>query len=426
MKSILHLSIYTFVGFFGAGINFLLLPLLSHHLSPADYGISAILSTYVAFIIPVVGLQASSLIGVEYFHLKDKKEFASLFSSIQLIPILPILFLFTLFIAFYPSIATILELPPHDKWLALSIFPISLLSIYYESALGFQIITKDSRFYAFFNISKVLIEVGLTILFVVWLNMGWKGRVMSWLIVTVLYALISHLYFIRKQLITRVIQWKYVRQGILFGMPLILHAIGKIIVNQSDRIFIAKMVSIDEAGVYSIGYTIGTVILIFATAFANMLSPNIMESLTNPTLTNKLKIVRLSYVGISILILSVFGLMLVTPFLFHFFIDPKYAGGVTYVFWVSVGYLFWGIYMIFVVYVFYYKKSSFLGWLALLNAIVNIGFNWILIPIYGGLGAAYATAISFFVIMVLVIAYSSRLISLPWFDFRRIIGRSKN
>jgi O-antigen/teichoic acid export membrane protein len=425
MKALRNLSIFTFVGFFGAGINFLLMPLLSHYLSPADNGINSILNTYVTLIIPLVGLVAAGLIQVEYYHLEDKREFASLFSSLQIIPIVPTLLLAAVTGLFYPRIAPLLELPPEDLWWALSIFPIAWLSIYIESAVGYQIIQKAAKTYAYFNISRVLVEASLTILFVVILKMGWKGRILSWMLTTFLYSGIAIWYFHGHRLLSWAIKLHYIKRGIIFGAPLILHTLGKFIVNQSDRLFIAKMISVDEAGIYSIGYTLGTVILILSTAFSNMMGPLVMDRLKVFSEKGRLEIVRLSYAGIGVLIAGVALLQIITPFLFKYLIARSYSNGAPYVFWVSLGYFFWGIYLIFVNYIFYYKKNGFLGWMAIVNVVVNIALNLWLIPMMGGLGAALATAISFFIIMVLVVWYATRLVSLPWFEFSRIIGKRK-
>src|SRR2546423_9091503 len=97
-------TIYTFVGFFGAGINFILMPLLSHYLSPEDYGMSSIINAYVSLLSPVIGLVAYGIISVEYYKIKSRLEFASLFSSVQVIPILPTIFLSIIVFAFYHNV----------------------------------------------------------------------------------------------------------------------------------------------------------------------------------------------------------------------------------------------------------------------------------------------------------------------------------
>ncbi|MBS1630822.1 MAG: oligosaccharide flippase family protein [Bacteroidetes bacterium] len=415
MKLLRSLSIYTFVGFFGAGVNFLLMPIISHYLTPEDYGITALINTYVSLLLPLVSVVAYSLISVSYFQLEDPKEFASLFSSVSFIPLLPTLFLFLIAWPSYGSIAAALELPADAPWWGLSMFPLAMMSIYIETTLGYLIYAKQANTYALYNIGKALTEVGLTLVFVVGLRMGWKGRILAWIIASFVFTLVGFVYFFRKGLLTTDIRWKYIREGLLFGAPLILHTLGKFAVNQSDRLFISKMVSVSEAGIYSVGYTIGTVMLIVGTAIANVVSPYIMERLKAPDEAQQRQIRRLTYASMGGLVLVLLLLNLVSPFFFRFFMDPRYAEGAHYVFWVSVGYLFWAIYMLFTAYIYYYKKNNYLVILAGVNIVSNLVFNYIFIRHFGGIGAAYATALSFFINLVLLLFKVKRM--MPWLRF---------
>ncbi len=415
MKSLRSLSIYTFVGFFGAGINFLLMPVLSHYLIPTDYGLIAIINTYVTILIPLVSLVAFSYIMVEYFRMEDKREFASLFSSAAFIPILPTVLLFVVGYFAYDFIAAPLELPADAKWWALSMFPLAAMTIYTDTISSYQIITKDSKYYALYNIFRVLLELSLTLLFVVLMGLGWKGRILSWIVTSILLTLVNFIYFYRNKLLTLHIQWKYVRASIIFGSPLIFHTLGKFVVNQSDRLFISKMVSLKEAGIYSVGYTVGTVLLIGATALANIATPFIMERLQDLNEAKERQIRRFTYLCIGGLVFILLIMNIASPFFFKYFMDPRYMEGSKYVFWVSLGYLFWGIYMLFSSYIYYYKKTRYLIWLAIVNIITNIAFNFYFIREYGGIGAAYATALSFLINLILMLIKVIKM--LPWFRF---------
>src|SRR5215471_6226643 len=92
MQYLKQISIYTFVSFLGAGINFFLMPYLSYYIKPADYGILALINSFVTILIPLTGLVATGLITVEYYKTQNKNEFASLFSSIQVVPLIPTVF----------------------------------------------------------------------------------------------------------------------------------------------------------------------------------------------------------------------------------------------------------------------------------------------------------------------------------------------
>ncbi|TMI64938.1 MAG: hypothetical protein E6H07_03200 [Bacteroidetes bacterium] len=419
MKNLAKLSVYTLVGFLGAGVNFLLMPYLSHFIKPGEYGILSMVNSYVTILIPLVGLVAAGIISVDYFKIKDKAEFASLFSSVQVIPLVPAVFFLLINLLFPGPIATLFEIPVEKTyWLSLSVL-VALLTIYTETLLAFTITEQRPGFFALFNISKLVLEVGLTLWLVTGMKMSWEGRLISWLITNIIFFGVSFYYFHKRGLLTTNITRRYIMAGISFGLPLILHTLGKFVINQSDRVFIAKMVSIDEAGIYNIGYQVGMVMLIFVNAISNFIYPFISERLENPTEVGEKQIIKISYQVIGLSFLSLVFLTIATPTFFAWLVDSSYAQATQYVFWVALSYFFWGIYLVFSSYIFYAKNTKFLAWLSLLNILLNAGLNYILILNFGAIGAAYATCISFFVISIIVTYKANRLYPMPWFTFQK-------
>jgi O-antigen/teichoic acid export membrane protein len=414
MKFLKELSLYTLVGVIGAGINFFIMPVLSHYLTPADYGLLSLFNTYVTILIPVVSISAYSLLSVDFFKQADRRVFASEFSSIQLIPLINTVLLAIVVWLCYGSIASLLELRGAGVRWGLVILLLAFLNIYYDQFTLFLIIQKKAKQFAFFSLLKIGIEIALTFYFVVGKRLGWEGRMYSWLIVSVAFFLIGFIYFLRAGFIKRPVSLHFIKEGIRFGSPLVLHGIGKFVVNQSDRLFIVKMVSLEQAGVYSIGYTVGSLVMIAVNAFFNFYTPYLMERLTDATEEKKMQIIKLNYCYIAGCFVLLIGMLIFSPVLFDYFIDPRYKSGSTYVFWVALGYCFWGGYMLFSGFIFYLKKNRILGWLAVFNVVTNLLFNYFFIKLFGAIGAAYATALSFFLLMILVAIIVQRLYPMPW------------
>ena len=66
------------------------------------------------------------------------------------------------------------------------------------------------------------------------------------------------------------VYWLY---GLKFNIPLIPHYLSGTVLNQSDRIMISKMISIDKAGIYSVAYNASFTISILTTAINQSLVP---------------------------------------------------------------------------------------------------------------------------------------------------------
>lgn len=418
MKLFKTFSVYTIVGFLNAGIGFLLLPVLTRYLTPRDYGIISLMNTYVLILMPIAGLSTSSFISVEYYNNKiPAGEFKRLFSSIRLVPtlvILPLAFLFLLCSSWLPSL---MELPNLAYWLLL---PLTLFVLYQENFRSFLIISKRAKLYGLTTLGKIFIEIPLTILLVIYAGFHWDGRIDAWLATVVFFSLLSFYFYKRWNLLSTDISKDYIRQAIAFGAPLILHEIGKFAINQSDRLFLAKMVSVEEMGVYSVGYQVGMVILIVNTAFANFFSPFFFERMYRGKDKDKLEIIKVSYIFVLSLFLLLVLLTVLTPYFFTYLVGPRFARGAAYVFWVGLGYCFWGIYLVFTNYIFFHKKNKILAILAILNVSLNAACNYFFIQWFGAIGAAYATCLSFFVVAVIVAFIANKTYPMPWLEFRKI------
>src|SRR3990170_4673285 len=296
MKLLKTFSLYTFVGFLNAGVGFLILAVLTHYLSPADYGIISLMNTYVQILMPVIGLSTASFISVEYFNKKlQPDEFREMFSSVRSIPLLMLAPFLVIFILGYSTLPGIMELPLSAYWLLL---PLTLFVLYGDNFKSFLVTTKRTWLFSITTLGKIFLEIPLTLLLIIYAHRQWDGRIYAWLITVIIYTLLSIYYYQKWKLLGFVIKKEYLRQAIVFGAPLILHQIGKFVINQADRLFLAKMISVEEMGIYSVGYQVGMVLLIVSSAFINFFSPFLFEHLNKDTEKDKLKIVKVSYLYI--------------------------------------------------------------------------------------------------------------------------------
>ncbi|HEX2536404.1 MAG TPA: polysaccharide biosynthesis C-terminal domain-containing protein [Chitinophagaceae bacterium] len=409
MKIFRSFSIYVVASVLSAAINFLLLPYLSNRLTPADYGMVAIFNTYVSILAPLMSLLCYSYLNVQYYKTKDRSALVRAVSSVHAIPFLFFLGYLLVVFLFYRPLTAAMEVPDGSvPWLLL--VPVfGLIVNYNEIFNSLLIIEKRAALFGGITVARVLLEAVLTICLISVFDLGWEGRLFAWLAATVLLMLFGFVHLLRRGLLKPVWDASFVRASLAFGLPLLLHTIGKFIINQSDRLFLTKMISISEMGIYNVGYQIGSIVLIFCTAFNNSFVPFLYERLSHLTEKGKKEIARISLFFILALALVVAALILLSPWFFRTFLDARYYRGWRYVSWIGLAYWFWGIYLVFSGYLFYYKRTRFLTFLAVFNVVVNIGLNYLLIGRYGAIGAAYATALSFFLVTVIVVAAASRI-----------------
>lgn len=84
----------------------------------------------------------------------------------------------------------------------------------------------------------------------------------------------------------------------------------------------------------------------------------------------------------------------------HTIIGNDYLGGLVIVPVILLAYLFNGIYGIFTAGIYIEEKSIYVPIMTAIGAAVNVGFNYWMIPVWGIMGAAFATLASYFIMAV--------------------------
>src|SRR5205085_2481742 len=82
------------------------------------------------------------------------------------------------------------------------------------------------------------------------------------------------------------------------------------------------------------------------------------------------------------------------------FINPAYYSGIQYVAWNAFAYFFWGLYALFLGYLYYYRKNKIVILFSIFSVIVCAGTNYYLIKNYNIIGAAYANFITYLILFI--------------------------
>ncbi|GAG19904.1 unnamed protein product, partial [marine sediment metagenome] len=87
--------------------------------------------------------------------------------------------------------------------------------------------------------------------------------------------------------------------------------------------------------------------------------------------------------------------------------------------YVAFSYIMYGFYIIMLAGVFIEEKTKYLPLATLTGAALNVGLNFIFIPEFGIIGAAYTTIIAY-TVMVAILYFISRYIYLVEYEFKRL------
>ncbi|MFT6149922.1 MAG: O-antigen/teichoic acid export membrane protein [Saprospiraceae bacterium] len=414
MKVIKSISIYTIAGFIQKGIEFPLAIILTYYLTKAETGTMGLALIYIGLFSVLLQVGATNAVAIEFFKMPPKL-FRSYFSSAMLTPVI-LLFVSTLVLfIFRYRLSDLMSLPSY--WIP--ILPIGGFCLFLIQLVLMLFRSKNlTMHYAGFNIAYTILIFALSLLLVIIFTLKWEGRVVAVVLTNLTFAGVGF-YFINKwKLATKQIKKVHIKDALLYGGSVIPFTLSSMVINFSDRIFIEKMVGLDEMGVYHVGYTIGSIILIVVMAFTAAFNPFLYEILSKNDERGKRKVALMSYAFLIVLGFCVIGLTIISPLFFRFLIDEKFAAGNLYVFWVAVAYFFFGAYSLFSGQVHYMKKTKALLLVAFINIVLNLLFNYYLILQFGAIGAAYATILSYIVVMIYMFIVARRSIYIPYRQVR--------
>lgn len=407
-------GIYTITSALNAAIPFLLMPVLTRYLTPADYGMVSMFGVLVSFASAFVGLNADSAISRQYYD-RDEVDIRRYISTCLLIFLCSSVVVFFAFYLLAEPLSRITSVPRQWLWAVVIVCAAQFLT---RTVLVLWQVQVKPKAYGTFQIAQTLTNAGLSLLFVVVFGFAWQGRIAGQIITAVFFAIIAIYILYRDKWLPARIDKTYTNHIFKFGIPLIPHTLGAIIITMTDRLFITNMVGLESTGLYSVGYQIGMIIGILEDSFTKAYAPWLFQQLKLEDNDIKIKIVRWTYFYfISILCVSI-ALSLVAPWFLNFFVGEQFSGSAIFVLWIALGYAFDGMYKLVVGYVFFVSKTYILSIITAFTALLNIVLNYYFIKFNGAIGAAQATTISFFTSFVLTWILSNRVYKMPWFTIK--------
>jgi O-antigen/teichoic acid export membrane protein len=318
---------------------------------------------------------------------------------------------FFVFYLFAEPISKITSFPKRWIW---AVIVISIAQFITLINLSIWQVQLKARIYGAYQIVQTLINVGLTIWFVVGFGMAWKGRIQAQLFTMLAFGCIGLFILYKGGWIKFSYNKIYIRNALNFGMPLVPHTLGAVMMTMTDRFFITNMVGLSATGLYSVGYQVGMVIGLIESSFIQAYTPWLYERLKKNDKNFKKLIVKVTYAYFILLLILVAGLSLVAPWFLSFFVGKNFSGASVFVFWIALGYAFGGMYKMVAGYIFYVQKTYILAWVTFFCASLNVLFNYIFIKWNGPVGAAQAATLTFLLFFILTWILSNRVYKMPW------------
>lgn len=378
---------YTIGNYMLKGLSFLTVPIFSRLLSTSDYGVFNTYLAYQTILFLLIGMALhTSLKNARY---KFKEDFAGYNSNCILLAVCSL--------GVWIFIANICY-PLYGDWLGFSRIVVNLLLL---DSFGTALIQffnvyvgLDYRYTSFLKIStfNALGNLGLSVLLIltVFRENRAIGRIMGNALPVVLIACVIIWYFWRQK--KPAFCAEYAKYAVRYSIPLIPHGISQVVLSQFDRIMIKSMVGSAQAGIYSFGYTIFSIINVTAGSLDNVWGPWFYEKMEQGEYEDIRK--NSSKYAFGMMMFS--GMvMLGTPELVKVLGAKEYWDAIYTVIPVVVGGYFMFLYTFPSSVEYYYEKTKYIALGTGMAAIINIVLNYIFIGEFGYIAAAYTTLVTY-------------------------------
>lgn len=403
-------SIYTISSVLASALPVFLLPVLTRQLSESEYGVLATLTTLIALVTPPLFWGVTGAVSVEY-HRQDAAAFRRYLSSALQVPIATFALLALSAWPLAWLISPRLGVPV--PWLA-SVPVFVVLTLLPQVAASLMRMRNQPMQYAYLEIGGAVLAVVFTLVFVVWLDLHWQGRMAALAVSSLMTTVVALAWLLRQGYIVRCLESGYIRDALRFGAGLVPHDLGNQLIRLADRLFLVSMIGLAGAGQYAVAGQVASVMLVLLSAFNRAWAPFLFGMLKIGTDEAKADLVRKSYGVVLGFLLFFLAFNAATPWFYRLLIDPKFADSMPCVFWLTLGYLFMAVYLTYVDYIFYLKKTHLLSAITLVNMTANLVLNFVLIRVFGTVGAAMAFACTMAIVMVLAFLLSNRVYPMPW------------
>jgi O-antigen/teichoic acid export membrane protein len=399
-------------------LAFLLLPLYARVLTPAEFGQISIIVTIAAAVGTTLGLGLETAMFRTWVGLRDqltqRERFVNTVGGFGLL--FPLLVSAVVAVPLAVAVQSTFHIAGAP--VALGILGAGVTAS--MTTVPLALLRASERLGAFVRLGllQALLSTTLTLLLVAglgWGVLGWMiaATLSSAVILAVGMALLGHRW-------TSDFDVPFLRAGLMFGLPLVPHAMSHWGLALSDRVILGALIPTSAVGVYHVAYQLGLPITLIGVALSQSVQPLFAEASTRPEKRHEIE--RLSTQQVVTLGMLTMAVGLLGPPVIHGALPAEYLAAVDYVPWIAVGAGLFGMYLIPMNAIAVMTGHSRWVWVCTVVAVAaNVSLNLTFVPIYGAMAAAVSTAIAYGVLLGGVYILMLRICQPPLaFEWRRI------
>ena len=397
---------YSVVTVLQKGISFLLLPIYTLYMTPADYGILGVSSSVASFLTIFMTLSLGAAAARFYYKKKEDENYVKrLYGTLVTIVLLNSIVMGGAFICLHqwiidPFLGNIGFMP--FVFLALLTTIVSPLYHYYQEYL--QTLQKGLS-YCVNSMCFFVIQIGLTLVFFVVYKLGVIGVLAANLITSVLFFFYALIVFSKHY------KWgvdkEIAKESFKYSLPIVPHQLASWSNGTIDKLLVNGLKSESDAGLYNLGQQYSSLMGIVTSSINRAYVPWFYDKVRygeeGRNSIKKVAEILISIIAFVAIAMSLFGKELLGLMISN----PAFNGVWTMIPLLVSGYLFQGQYCFFVN-VLFLNHPKYVFLITLSAMAINVGLNILFIPIWGCMGSALVFTIAFLAQSIIALIISSK------------------
>ena len=419
-------AVYGLSSIIGRFLNYLLTPLYTYSFIPQEFGVVVELYTYTSFLAVILtyGMETA------FFRFSvSQKDDNSVFSTATISILITTLTFLLLGIFLHQNIANFLGYSHNTNYI---IWFILIIAIDALTAIPFAKLRQQNKAlkFALIRLVNIGVNIFLNIFFIVWATKYFSEYWFYNSTIGVGYIFIANLLASFVTLILLLPEFKFLKNGfsillwkqmMKYAFPLLIAGLAGMINETMDRVLLKFLLPsnsniMEQLGIYGACYKISIIMTIFIQTYRYAAEPYFFnehkKSDAKNTYAQTMKYFFI--VCMFIFLLTTFYLDIV-----KLFIGEAYREGLNVVPILLMANLALGVFFNLSVWYKLSGQTKFGAYLTILGAVITIVANFILIPILGYTGAAWATLICYFVMTVTSYFIGQKFYTIPY-DLKKI------
>lgn len=371
------------------GLSFFTMPVFTRLLGTVNYGLYTNYLSYYSILAVIIGFQAAGAIApISVYY--SGKERDRCFSNVTVMGLVSAAAIGLLIILFADPISAFSGLSKH------------MLLVLFLHATGQFVVTFVTSKFAYdknsvanflISVGISVVSIGLSLLLIYTLPEDISryesytyGHAVPYVIAggaLAAYMLLKGKSFFKGE------YWKFT---LALCLPLILHQLSNTLLHQCDKIMLKQMTDDSIVGIYGFAVVVANIMNIVWSALNTTFVPFYHDDIKadrRDALDKKVKNYTFLYTCLTV------GFIMAMPEVVKLFGDEGFWGSIDVVPVLAVGFYFVFLYSFPVNFEFYHRKTKTIAIGTCFAAVANIAINYLLIPHFGMMGAAFATAVSY-------------------------------